>query len=76
MTVMQDPLQVGAFWSSLRQMPMLLYIGPDQIMPLTSLLGALVGIALMFWNRLVGLLHKCRSLFTRANKTPADSVNK
>jgi hypothetical protein len=37
----------------------LAYIGPDQIMPLTSAIGAIVGLALMFWNRLVGLVHKC-----------------
>jgi len=38
------------------------YIGPDQIMPLTSAIGAIVGLALMFWNRLVGLVHKCWTL--------------
>jgi hypothetical protein len=36
-----------------------LYVGPDQIMPLTSAIGAIVGLALMFWNRLVGLAYKC-----------------
>jgi hypothetical protein len=28
----------------------LAYVGPDQIMPITSVLSALVGVALMFWN--------------------------
>ena len=32
----------------------LLYVGPDQLMPLTSIFGAIVGVALMFWHRLVG----------------------
>jgi len=53
-----------------------LYIGPDQIMPLTSVLGAIVGVALMFWNRLVGLVHKCRSLLSRREEEPRNpSIN-
>ena len=42
-----------------------LYIGPDQIMPLASALGAIVGVALMFWNRVVGLAHKCWTVLAR-----------
>lgn len=30
-----------------------LYIGPDQMLPLTSALAATVGVLLMFWQRLV-----------------------
>jgi hypothetical protein len=47
-----------------------LYIGPDQIMPLTSVFGALLGLALMFWNRLVGLAHKCWTMFSRRQAQP------
>ncbi len=47
-----------------------LYIGPDQIMPLTSVLGAVFGLALMFWNRLVGLAHKCWTLLARREELP------
>lgn len=42
-----------------------LYVGPDQLMPLTSVLGALVGIALMFWNKIVGIAVKVMGLFGR-----------
>lgn len=53
-----------------------LYIGPDQIMPLTSVLGAIVGLALMFWNRLVGLAHKCWTMVARrgesGHETPSE----
>ena len=53
-----------------------LYIGPDQIMPLTSVLGAFVGLALMFWNHVVGLARKWRTLLGRrsqaAQKSAAD----
>jgi hypothetical protein len=30
-----------------------LYIGPDQILPLTSVLGGIVGVLLIVWQRLV-----------------------
>lgn len=33
--------------------PLLLYIGPDLLLPLTSALAAGLGVVLMFWNRLV-----------------------
>ncbi len=39
---------------SLRAM-VVLYVGPDQILPLTSALGAIVGVLLMFWQRVVGI---------------------
>lgn len=47
-----------------------MYIGPDQIMPLTSALSAVVGVALMFWTRLAGLVHKCRTMLSRRTETP------
>ena len=41
-------------WSSLASFPVL-YIGPDQILPLTSVLGGIIGVLLMFWHRAVSL---------------------
>lgn len=75
MTVMHDPHGFTALWHHLRNFPgVMLYVGPDQIMPLTSALGALVGIALMFWNRLLGLVHKVRTkLGRRSTETPHKS---
>ena len=32
-----------------------LYVGPDQILPLTSFLGAIIGILLIFWRYVVSL---------------------
>ncbi|HEX7779884.1 MAG TPA: hypothetical protein VF424_11615 [Vicinamibacterales bacterium] len=43
----------------------LLYVGPDQLMPLASVFGAIVGVALMFWHRLVAFVRKCLGLFRR-----------
>jgi hypothetical protein len=42
---------------------MLLYIGPDVLMPLASILGAIGGAILLFWNRVVDLT---RAIFGRA----------
>jgi hypothetical protein len=36
----------------------LLYLGPDTLIPLASILAAVVGLILLFWNRLVGLGRK------------------
>lgn len=33
---------------------LLLYVGPDVLLPLTSALAAIAGVALMFWQRVVG----------------------
>ena len=71
MFVVHHSETVAALLTHLRHDPVVLaYVGPDQIMPLTSVLGALVGIALMFWNRLVGLAHKARALFSRRAEEP------
>jgi hypothetical protein len=70
MTVIPNPPEVPAALAALRQLPgVILYIGPDQIMPLTSILGAIVGVALMFWNRLVGLVQKFLAMLTRRTDT-------
>ena len=37
-----------------------LYIGPDQVLPFTSFVGAAIGVVLMFWNRLVGVFRRVR----------------
>ena len=34
----------------------LLYIGPEVLLPITSVLAGIAGLALMFWNRVVGTL--------------------
>lgn len=51
--------------SSVLQPPIVLYIGPEQLLPFTSLFGALVGFLLIFWNKLVGLFRLFRRLFSR-----------
>ena len=36
----------------------LLYAGPDQILPLVSVLGTILGVLLVFWQRFVGLVRR------------------
>jgi len=43
---------------------MILYVGPDQMMPLSGVLGTLLGLALMFWGKLLVALRKVSSLFS------------
>jgi undecaprenyl pyrophosphate phosphatase UppP len=42
-----------------------LYITPDQVLPLTSIFGAIIGVVLMFWNRVVGIARKAWHLVSR-----------
>ena len=44
----------------------LLYVGPDLLLPFTSALAAIAGLALMFWQRLVKMVHTLwRMIFHR-----------
>lgn len=48
----------------------ILYLGPDNLIPLASILAAVIGFILLFWHRLVGLVRK---LFGRGRpEAPAD----
>lgn len=51
----------------------LLYGGPDQILPLASVLGAVIGVLLMFWQRLIRLL---RNGWTHGWKVMSDTEKK
>lgn len=43
----------------------LLYIGPETMLPLVSALAAIGGVLLMFWHRFVGLVRKLWRVITR-----------
>ena len=49
--------------------PVVLYIGPDVFLPLTSALAAIAGVLLMFWQRIVGLVGR---LFGRSRRAPVE----
>ena len=41
----------------------LLYAGPDQILPLMSVLGGILGVLLVFWQRFVTLVRRVGQFF-------------
>lgn len=46
---------------------MLLYIGPDQIIPLSGFLGTAAGLALMFWGKVMEGFRKLSKIFVSKN---------
>jgi hypothetical protein len=43
----------------------MLYVGPDQLMPLTSALAAIGGAIMIFWRQVVGFAKRFVGLFRR-----------
>ena len=43
-----------------------LYAGPDQVMTVTSGLASILGLLLIFWNKVVGVFFKIVRKFTGA----------
>ncbi len=46
-------------------MSVMLYVGPDQLLPLTSILGAIGGAIMIFWRQVVGVFRKVAGLFRK-----------
>jgi hypothetical protein len=42
---------------------MILYVGPDQIIPLSGALGTIAGLALMFWGKVLEGFRRLANLF-------------
>jgi len=57
-----------------------LYGGPDQVMTVTSAFASIVGILLIFWNKVVAVFFKFVHLFRGASKsascTPPQNTSK
>jgi hypothetical protein len=51
-----------------------LYAGPDQIMPLTSGLAAILAFLLMFWGKVLVAFGKVVSFFKGTSSEPAPAV--
>ena len=50
---------------SIQRLPiMLLYAGPDQLLPLASFLGAVIGVLLIGWQRLVMFVRRLFQFLT------------
>lgn len=46
---------------------MLLYIGPDQIIPLSGFLGTAAGLAMMFWGKVIEGFRKLSKAIASKN---------
>jgi len=44
-----------------------LYAGPDQVMTVTSGLASLVGLLLIFWNKVIALFSRFLRIFHRSD---------
>ncbi len=44
---------------------MMLYIGPDQLMPLASVFGAITGAIMIFWRQVKAAVVKVAGVFRR-----------
>jgi len=45
-----------------------MYVGPDQMLPIASALGAIVGVLLIVWNRAVSLMRRAFRFLTGKSK--------
>jgi hypothetical protein len=48
-----------------------LYAGPDQVMTVTSGLASVLGLLLLFWNKIVGIVFKVVPKFSRSGTPTA-----
>jgi hypothetical protein len=54
---------------------MLLYVGPDQLIPLSGVFGTVFGLALMFWGKVMQGCRKLGSLLTSRSAVEEKSEN-
>jgi hypothetical protein len=48
-----------------------LYVGPDQVMPVMSILATIAGFFLIFWNKVMGLVRRILGLKRSSQADPA-----
>lgn len=53
-----------------------LYAGPDQVMTVTSGLASVLGLLLLFWNKLVGLFWRVVRRFRPGSQPATPSIPK
>jgi hypothetical protein len=52
---------------------MLLYVGPDQLIPLSGVFGTVFGLALIFWGKVMQGYRKLSSLLSSRSETEEKS---
>ena len=53
-----------------------LYGGPDQVMTVTSGLASVLGLLLLFWNKVVGVFFKVVRMFRRSDEPSSPEAPK
>jgi hypothetical protein len=43
----------------------ILYVGPDQLLPLASIVGAIGGAIMIFWRQVVGAARRIAGIFRK-----------
>ena len=56
---------------SCQPLVLLLYAGPDQILPLLSIIGAIIGFLLMWWQRFTQLVRRAWQAAFKRSPTSA-----
>ena len=57
------------------QLPLLaLYVGPDQVMPVMSILATIAGFFLIFWNKVMSLVRRVLGLKRSASADAAGAA--
>jgi len=51
------------------------YIGPDVILPFTSVIAGIVGVVLIFWRFIVNMVKKVFGAIFQGNASPAPALN-
>jgi hypothetical protein len=49
---------------------MLLYVGPDQLVPLSGFLGTVAGLVLIFWSKLAQGVRRLLGILARPSQNP------
>ncbi len=49
-----------------------LYVGPDQVMPVASILATVMGFLLIFWGKLLGFFRKILGLGPRHQENKSE----
>ena len=50
------------------------YAGPDQILPIVSVLGAIIGVLLIWWQRFTMLVRKAWKFLLRKSQTSPNKL--
>ena len=54
---------------------MLLYVGPDQVMPVMSILATIAGLVMVFWNKVLSVVRRVFGLRRSNDSQSADAAH-